>query len=103
MEYYEESFLKFEESLDFSSIQDDSGCEDLYVKSEFALQKFRKYEKDFIKGDKKKCRRYSPKMNCSEVPEDRVMVEDGEKIVHTKISTVSVAHTEAEQVGNFIV
>ena len=46
---------------------------------------------------------YSPKMNCSEVPEDRVMVEDGEKIVDTKISTVSVVHTEAEQVGHFIV
>ena len=58
-EYYEESFLKFEESLDFSSIQDDSGCEDLYAKSEFALQKFRKYEKDLIKGDQKKCRRYT--------------------------------------------
>ena len=98
MEYYEESFLKFEETLDLSLLKDESRFANPYAKSEFALQKFKKYEKDMIKGSRKKFRSYCPKINLTQVPKDKVLVEEGDENRHSEMSTSSVLHIDDDQV-----
>ena len=75
MEYYEQGFLEFEEYLDVTGGNIKSTPENPHAKSQYAMKRFRGYERFLKKQSKKEWRQYFKRLGREKCHDDKFGVE----------------------------